>query len=225
MHIQTKFGLTGNQLKLIAMVTMTLDHIGVVLLPQWKILRCIGRLAMPIYAYMLAEGCYYTHNRKGYLLRIAALALLCQVVYWFFDASLYQCILVMFSMSIALISAVEYAKKEPSAVWLPIAVLGGIYVVCQWFPKWIPTFEVDYGFYGVLLPVIVYLSGRSIYALLAGLLLLCSSIGNISWWSLGAVPLLALYNGQRGKAKLGWVFYLYYPIHLAVIQGIALLFA
>ena len=63
-----KLSLTSNQLKLLAMVTMTLDHIGVHLFPQCLFLRIIGRLAMPIYAYMIAEGCAHTRNRKQYLL-------------------------------------------------------------------------------------------------------------------------------------------------------------
>ena len=59
---RSPFGLTGNLLKLIAMLTMTIDHIGVILLPQYRILRIIGRLTMPIYAFMIAEGCHYTHR-------------------------------------------------------------------------------------------------------------------------------------------------------------------
>ena len=55
-------GLTNNQLKLIALVTMTLDHIGVVLFPQAQWLRIVGRLAFPIFAYMIAEGCRHTAN-------------------------------------------------------------------------------------------------------------------------------------------------------------------
>ena len=58
-------GLTGNQLKLIALVTMTIDHIGMQLFPRVRLLRIIGRLAFPIFAYMIAEGCRYTRNRRG----------------------------------------------------------------------------------------------------------------------------------------------------------------
>ena len=50
---QTKSGLTGNQLKLIALITMTVDHIGMLLLPRLMILRIIGRIAMPLYALSL----------------------------------------------------------------------------------------------------------------------------------------------------------------------------
>ena len=57
-------GLTNNQLKIIAMITMLIDHIGIVLFPQIKIFRIIGRFAFPIFAYMLAEGCTNTKNKK-----------------------------------------------------------------------------------------------------------------------------------------------------------------
>ena len=80
-----------------------------------------------------------------------------------------------------------------------------------------PGFHVDYSFWGVMLPVIVYFGGRSVWAFLAGLTVLCLSIGHTQWWAMLSVPLLALYNGQRGTHRLGWLFYLYYPAHLVVI--------
>ena len=67
-------GLTGNQLKLFALLAMTCDHIGVQLFPRLLILRIIGRLALPIFAYMIAQGCRYTKNKKKYLMTIAAVA-------------------------------------------------------------------------------------------------------------------------------------------------------
>ena len=72
MQIQTKkfAGLTGNQLKLLALIAMTCDHVGLQLLPQFIILRIIGRLAAPLFAYMIAEGCRYTHDRGRYLGRL-----------------------------------------------------------------------------------------------------------------------------------------------------------
>ena len=67
MQIQTKkfAGLTGNQLKLLALFAMTCDHVGLQLLPQFIILRIIGRLAAPLFAYMIAEGCRYTQTVSG----------------------------------------------------------------------------------------------------------------------------------------------------------------
>ena len=85
----TRFpGLTGNQLKLIALITMTIDHVGMMLLPQLRILRAIGRIAFPIFAYMIAEGCRYTHSRKKYLLSMLGIAALYQIVCFFAMGSL-----------------------------------------------------------------------------------------------------------------------------------------
>lgn len=223
--IRTRLGLTGNQLKILAMLTMTIDHIGAVLLPQYRFLRIIGRLAMPIYAFMIAEGCYYTHDRKAYFLRLAGLAVVCQVVYGFVGRSLYQCILVTFSMSVALICAVENMQKQktPVSVMLAILLFAGVYFICEKMSVFLPGFHVDYGIWGVLLPVIVYFGGRNVWAFLVGLTLLCLSLSRTQWWAMCAVPLIALYNGQRGKYRLGWMFYLYYPLHLVVIYGISFL--
>ena len=70
--------LNGNQLKLIALIAMTFDHIGVSLFPHTIWLRVVGRLALPIFAYMIAEGCRYTRSRKRYLMSLLAVAALCQ---------------------------------------------------------------------------------------------------------------------------------------------------
>lgn len=223
--IRSRFALTGNQLKLIAMLTMTIDHIGVILLPQYRILRIIGRLSMPIYAFMIAEGCHHTHDRKAYFLRLLGLALLCQVVYAAVDRSLYQCILVTFSLSVGLICAVENAwdKKTPGSLLAAAGLTAAVYLICEKLPLFLPGFHVDYGIWGVLLPVIVYFGGRDIVAFGLGVLLLCLSIGHTQWWAMLSIPLLALYNGQRGTHRLGWLFYLYYPAHLVILYAISYL--
>ena len=69
-----KISLTNNQLKIIAMLAMLSDHIGKVLLPQYQILQIIGRLAFPIFAFMIAEGCFYTKNKVRYFLTVFLLA-------------------------------------------------------------------------------------------------------------------------------------------------------
>ena len=221
--IRSPFGLTGNLLKLIAMLTMTIDHIGAILLPQYRILRIIGRLAMPIYAYMIAEGCHFTHDRRAYFLRLLGLAILCQVVYAAVDRSLYQCILVTFSLSVGLICAIDNArkKKTPGSILASALLLAAVYFLCEKLSLFVPGFHVDYGFWGVLLPVIIYFGGRNIVAFAVGVFALCLSIGHTQWWAMLSVPLLALYNGQRGKHRLGWLFYLYYPAHLVILYAIS----
>ena len=215
--------LTSNQLKLLAMLTMTLDHIGVQMFPGALWLRIVGRLAFPIYAYMIAEGCAHTRNRRKYLLQMAGLALLCQLVYFFAMGSLFQCILVTFTLSILLI----YAYDTGSRLLTALALLGVAFVTVA-LPRLLPgtDFAIDYGFFGVLVPVAAYLGETRRKKLLftaSALVALAWSVGDIQWYSLAALLPLALYGGQRGKRRMKWLFYLYYPLHLAAIYGISLL--
>ena len=215
--------LTSNQLKLLAMLTMTLDHIGVQLYPGILWLRIVGRLAFPIYAYMIAEGCAHTRNRRKYLLQMAGLALLCQLVYFFAMGSLFQCILVTFTLSILLIYACDTGSRPLTA----LALLGVAFVTVA-LPRLLPgtDFAIDYGFFGVLVPVAAYLGKTHREKLLftaGALVALAWSVGDIQWYSLAALLPLALYGGQRGKRRMKWLFYLYYPLHLAAIYGISLL--
>ena len=224
-RIQTKTGLTGNQLKLIAMITMTMDHVGLQLFPQLQWLRFLGRLAMPIYAYMIAEGCRHTRNRKKYLLRLLGMGALCQVVYLMAMGSLYQCILITFSLSVILICFLDRAEQEKTAkanTQLFAAVIA-VFFVCVVLPDLLlnTDFTIDYGLPGVLLPVLIYGAGNR--GLLLGLALLGLDMGGDQWLGFLTVPLLLAYNGQRGKARIGKLFYWYYPIHLVVIYGISLL--
>ncbi|MDD5863605.1 MAG: TraX family protein [Firmicutes bacterium] len=230
METKTRPGLTGNQLKILALIAMTCDHVGLQLLPGWTMLRILGRLAFPIFAYMIAEGCRYTRNRGKYLGRLAAMAALCQIVYYLVSGSVYQCIFVAFTLSVCLIYALDTAQSRRSAAsaLLAVGALAGVCFVCEGLPLLLSgtDFAVDYGVWGVLLPVMVYCGGtrREKLALLTlGLCLLGLSYGSIQWFGLCAVPLLALYNGCRGKWRIGGLFYLYYPLHLAVIYGISLL--
>lgn len=216
--------LSGNQLKIIALLAMTCDHVGVHLFPQYRLLRIIGRLAMPIFAYMIAEGCRYTKNRGRYLMTVAAFAALCQIVYFVAERSLYQCILVTFSLSICLIFAIDYAKEKKNTwTWGLAAATGlGIWFLSVMLPNLlrnITNYTIDYGVWGILLPVVIYFTPEpyKACATVLALLPLCLERGGIQWYCLAAVVLLMLYNGKRGKANLKNLFYIYYPAHLAGI--------
>ena len=225
-----KLGLSGNALKLIALILMTVDHVGMLLLPQHLILRIIGRLAFPIFAYMIAEGCQYTRNITRYFGLMAALAVGCQIVDLVATGSLYQCILVTFSLSILLVAQLKKVREKPSVGgWLLFAVgLIAVYFLTEILPEMLPgtDYAVDYGFWGVLMPVVIYLAKDkptklSMAAVM--LVLLGGNFGSIQMYALLALPLLALYNGQRGKWNMKYLFYIYYPAHLAVLHLIAML--
>ena len=84
--LATRKPLTGYHLKLIALVTMFIDHIGAVFFPQLNILRAIGRISFPLYVFLAAEGCRYTHDRTRYALRLGLFALISEIPY---DLALY----------------------------------------------------------------------------------------------------------------------------------------
>ena len=225
-----KTGLTGNQLKMIALITMTIDHIGMLLLPRVRFLRAIGRIAFPIFAYMIAEGCQHTRHRRKYLLSMLGLATACQVVYFFAMGSLSMCVLVTFSLSIGLIYLTDYAhaggRFGKAALY---AAYCGLFFLCYMahdvlFPR--TDFGIEYGLFGVLLPVFTYLGGRKQKQLpyfTASLVLFNLTWGGIQWFSMAAVPFIALYNGKRGKHKMKYLFYIYYPLHLVLLQGLAMI--
>ena len=226
----THKGVSGNFLKMIALITMTMDHVGLMLFPQCAWLRILGRLAFPLYAYMIAEGCRHTKSIMRYFGSVTLVGIVCQLVYWFAMGSLYMCIMVTFSLSIALIALVKKTEKEKTFPW-HLALAAGVVTVfflCHGLPMLLPDtdFAVDYGFIGVMLPVLIYL-GATAFSRLAltgvGLCMLALTVGGIQWYSLLALPLLALYSGKRGKWKLKWLFYLYYPAHLAIIYALAII--
>ena len=225
-----KFGLTNNQLKIIAMLAMLSDHIDKELLPQYPVLQIIGRLAFPIFAYMIAEGCFYTKNKMRYFLTVALLGVGCQAVYLVAEHSFYQNILITFSLSIILIFSLENfrIKREKISASILFSTVLVVFAICVVMPFALKEqgFQIDYGIFGVLLPVAVFYApdkSRKLVYTFGMLILLSNSIGGIQWFSLLSVPLLALYNQKRGKYNIKPLFYIFYPAHLVVIYLISLL--
>ena len=218
--------LSGNTLKILAAIFMTIDHIGVILFPRVLLLRLIGRLAMPIYAFMIAEGCKYTRNRKKYFGTVFGLGAVCQTAYYLFDGSLYFSILITFSLSILMIYALQDWKQKKTVLSGLVfgAAVAAVYLLNQ-------AFEIDYGFWGCMLPVFAALPHgtesdcvpMNTAMLGIGLIFLSCSLGLLQFFCLAALPLLYAYNGRRGKLNLKYFFYIFYPTHLVVLEGIAML--
>lgn len=224
-------GFSGNQLKLLALICMTIDHIGLFLLPRYTILRIIGRLAFPVFAWMIAEGCRYTRSMGKYLISIAVVGVLYQLEYFLLTGSMKMNILITFSLSVGLCWVLK-ATREKSNRWLGVlrlAALAAVFLLTDIVPLLLKKtdYAIDYGFIGVLLPVAIYLAqGKKQQLLAAGAMLCLLAIWSgwtVQWASLLAVPLLAMYSGQRGKGRLKWLFYVYYPAHLTVLWLLLLL--
>lgn len=220
--------LSGNALKIIAAITMFIDHMGMLLFPENMAFRIVGRLAFPIYAYMIAEGCKFTRNRLRYFLSLFLLGAVCQIVYLIVDGSTYFSILFTFSLSILMIYALDHAKtvKTPLSFLVFTAAVTGVWMLNR-------LFTIDYGFWGCMVPVWVSLLHRTKYDKLPGtvamlgigLLLLAMDSSRVQFYSLPALPLLMLYSGQRGKWRMKSFFYIFYPAHLVLLQAIAWLWA
>ena len=225
MSVQNPKLLSGNTLKIIAAVAMVLDHAGLMFFPGNEAFRILGRLAFPIFAFMIAEGCKYTRNRLRYFLQLFGLAVVCQIVYAIVDGSLYLSILFTFSLSILMIWALQNFKAAPSAKTGLIfaGAMGSVYLLNR-------IFLIDYGFWGCMVPLFAALPHKTrfdrnpinVAALDLGLLLLWLDLGGWQIWALAAVPLLLLYSGRRGKGNMKCFFYIFYPAHLVILQGIAM---
>ena len=88
--------LNGNGVKLLAAVLMVVDHIGMVFFPDVIWLRAIGRISLPLFAYMFAEGCRYTKNKFNHLVLLLSVAVICQIAIFLATGGLSMCILVTF---------------------------------------------------------------------------------------------------------------------------------
>ena len=234
--------LNGNTLKLLAALFMLIDHAGLLLFPRIRLFRFIGRLSMPIFAFMISEGAKYTRNKTNYFLGIASLAFICQAVYYFYGNSLYMSILVTFSLSILIIYAMQNAKKalfqndksaKISSVWLFCFTLVFAYAFTH-------IFSVDYGFIGVMMPVfasipdfkdidapqkVKAIDNLYVRILLMGILVFYLGLKSAPYqhFALLSLPLLMLYSNKRGKLKLKYFFYVFYPVHLLALEGISML--
>lgn len=211
-------GISANGLKIIAMIAMAIDHMGLILFENNEIMRIIGRLAFPIYAFFIAEGCRYTKDKSKYFLRVLLIGLVCQVVAWIYQKNAPLNILLTFSVSIALTYLLNEAKKSARCKFYFAAAVIVFYIVSEFLLS--ININFDYGFWGAMLPVIISFSDKKEERLILALFGLCIvslSIKGIQWYSLISMCLLMMYNGQKGVLNIKFLFYAFYPAHLLII--------
>lgn len=216
---------SGNMLKIFGLICMTVDHIGLYLLDNSYLLRGIGRLAFPIFAYMIAEGCKYTKNKAKYFYTIFILGLVFQTILVIANDNYHMNIFITLSLSILLIYSLDYGRSNSTSLCWQIPILTVLFAlfVSEILPQFLPdiNYNIDYGFFGITLPLMVYLFDKKeikLIMFIIGLILLCLTRATIQWWSLLSVIPIALYNGNRGKINMKYFFYMYYPVHIIIIQ-------
>lgn len=230
----SKLRLNGNGLKLIAIIAMTIDHLTWAFFPGyqkvWWIvgLHIIGRLTAPIMWFFIAEGCFYTHDKRKYLTRLLVFAVISHFAYDFafgipfFDlsAGLLNRTSVMWSLFLAAVVIFLTRIETIPTVWKYVII----------FSACILALPSDWSSIAVMAPFFLYQHRgnikrqaldiafwTAIYALVY-FFAMDRFYGVLQMATILSVPLLSCYNGERGKWKgMKWLFYLYYPAHLVVI--------
>lgn len=230
LHPQKYAILSGSALKLLAIITMAIDHSAVVLFPViealrlpiaffgktttlYWIMRKIGRLAFPIFCFLITEGYQHTRNKIKYGLRLLVFAVISEIPFNMMCTGKalswdYQNVYFTLFMGLAMIFAFESIQKQ----LLKYLALAGIGLIAAYF-------NADYGLNGVLLVFMIYVlrSVPAVQPMIAYPLLL----GEIH--AVMAFIPINLYNGQRGFIRSGWLkwlFYIFYPLHITVLVGI-----
>lgn len=211
--------LDGTMLKLLAIVSMVIDHVGSAFFPEAVWMRAVGRLAMPIFAFCIAEGYLHTRNRRRYLLQLGLFALISELP---FDLAFFgglefthQNIMLTFFlavMGLMLYDGIRERFHGRMGIVFGFAVILVIAMIAT-------LLDCDYIFFGVITVFLYYvLSGRPHWVRQLGgtaFIALTRTIGYYAATGFAVIPLL-LYNGKRGRG-LKWLFYLFYPGHLLVI--------
>lgn len=223
--------LSQEGLKIIACISMLLDHIGALLLPQVYWLRAIGRLAFPIYCYLLAEGAYRTKNPVKYGLRLGIGAVISEIPLDFacFGMLVWQEQNVMFSLLLGFLMAICMIKCKHWALQLLVVIP---------FAYGAELLHTQYGALGIVLMALFVLTRNMPKKWLIQTLWMLA----ISWLmdptvlpvfgiemrvqmcAVVAMLPIGLYSGRKltHSKWVQWAFYLFYPVHLLVLYLIIL---
>lgn len=225
--IGSRSGLSGSTLKLIACFTMLIDHTGAAvvwtllqqpairrnvteynrILSTYNVMRQIGRLAFPIFCFLIVEGFFHTHDVRKYMKRLFLFALISEFPFdfalkteWFFPRKQN----VYFTLLIGLLVIFLMSQFRSRRIMQLTIFLAGML-----FARGLMT---DYSYKGVFLITILYIFHDD------RLLQCFAGAASIAWETTAppAFILCYLYNGKRGL-RLKYFFYLFYPVHLTIL--------
>lgn len=212
----------SNYIKIIAILTMLIDHAGLILFPQYPILRIIGRIAFPLFAYQIGIGFSHTRDVKKYFLRLFIFGAVIQIFYsvaaayigeepWMFN--------IFFTLALGVL-AISTFKKQQYVLTLCVLIIP--------FLLGLVGITIDYGTYGVLLILGMYITRNNILYLAIYTILL-TTITCLIWDypirvqtqmnCLLALPFIAKPFSVKTNIPW-WFFYLFYPLHLVLLYAI-----
>lgn len=242
--------LSSNGIKFIAAFCMLCDHVGYIFFPKVIAFRFIGRIAFPLFAFMIAEGCRYTRNKLKHFLTVALFAFTCQLGLFIFDKDMGMSqinVFVTFTFSIIMIYALQafYERLFSKDVKAYEKIFFGIIFIATIFAVYYISLYIsfDYGFFGALIPLFAsvfmlpgvcdirwlkVLDNKYMHILTLGMgvslmVFLSKKFVSIKWCALLSLVVLLFYSGRKGKLKTKYFFYVFYPLHLVLLEGLYML--
>lgn len=234
-----KKGLSGSTLKIIAIVTMLIDHIGATIVENMMylyagngqtstvifyilvVMRGIGRLAFPIFCFLLVEGFFHTRDVKKYILRLFLFALISEIP---FDFAFNQSILeftsqnVFFTLFIGVLMmwTLEYLKKRFEKN--NIALITSIALVVIAASLLAEFLKCDYASQGIIVILLMYVFKENRLLKAISVCFIFIYLNKFSLQSLAGLAFLPIsfYNGKKGLS-LKYIFYAFYPVHLLIL--------
>ncbi len=216
--------MTSFVLKLIAMCSMFIDHLGDCLFSSFSPLNYVGRIAFPIFAFQISEGYLHTRDLKRYFIRLGIFALVSQAPFMLFLSIFSKDVMslnIFFTLILGLLAIFIYDKIKYKSLGLLSAI-----ILC-----FIGNLlRVDYGYYGVAIIFIFYLFKdkkifmNSLFILLTIIKFLPNIINSnyyypyilLTLFTILPIVFINLYNGKQGR-KTNYLLYLFYPVHLGLL--------
>ena len=215
-------------LQIIAALTMVIDHFAIVFLQDsgcYEALRIVGRLSFPIILFLLVEGFMHTRNIGRYMLRIFVCALVSEVpyslamtgkVFSIYDHNtlwtLLMCLIVLKTFSFADDRFGGANRNGTASAKKCVAVILATLLSIILY--------LDYSYIAVLLAVLIYIyHGNKRYETLS-IVLINMMCGGSQMFGAAAAVFTAFYNGEKGRIKSGYFFYIFYPAHLLLLWAV-----
>lgn len=239
--------INGFMLKIIALIAMLIDHLGVILYSYdsnisiisestYTIMRIIGRITFPIFCFMIAEGFYYTRNIKKYLIRLSVFALISQIP---FSLAFYQTVFVLKKLNIfftlvfgllAIKSIDFFLRRIQTPKNNPLVLYAFSLIILILILYLAEALCLSYGAYGILLILVFYLfriPDKDFTTDSATLKYICTQfvlVFILTYALSGELQFYCLISfvfiimyNRRKGPGLKYLFYLFYPIHLLLL--------
>lgn len=211
-------------LKLVACITMLVDHLGLALFDNNRLMRIIGRIAMPIFAFQVGIGFKYTHSKPKYILRMLLCGIISEIPFLLLLSSAnfipalipenisYFSLNICFTFTIALLSLFFIEKGKETPVFYIVSIFVALLSI---------VIPMDYGIFAVLIVILSYFCKDKKWLMVPGMVAIAVAYllirnSTLQMYMLLALPFILFYNGQKGKS-LKYYFYVFYPLHMLLI--------